>query len=314
MSSNPKIAILLSTYNGAKFLQEQLDSLINQSYSNTILVIRDDGSSDPTPDIISYFAENHEDKVHIVDNNNENLGASGSFACLIEYVLQNKSELGLNAAYMMFCDQDDIWFEDKIEKQVDAMLALESEKGSDGETPPLLVHTDLQVVSEENEPIADSLINYQGLEIERNRFSNMVISNLVTGCTALINESLARKAIPVSKQAIMHDWWLALVAAAFGKVVFLDAPLVHYRQHGSNTIGAKEFVKPTPVSRSFWSKVFGRKPNEHLFEVARQAAEFRRRFGAELSMKENMGLRIAACMSARVGIIQRIFYRVARRF
>ena len=260
MSANPKIAILLSTFNGAKFLQEQLDSLLSQTYSNIIIVIRDDGSFDPTPDITSYIAESHGDKVHIVENNKRNLGASASFSFLIEYVLEKKSELGLDEAYMMFCDQDDIWHKDKIEQQVNSMLEVENLKSRDDAPPPLLIHTDLQVVSEENESIAGSLIQYQGLEIERNRFANMVISNLVTGCTALINESLARKAIPVSSHAIMHDWWLALVAAAFGRVVFLDKPLVHYRQHGSNTIGANEFVKPQPASLSFWSKVLLESP------------------------------------------------------
>lgn len=314
MSANPKIAILLSTFNGAKFLQEQLDSLLSQTYSNIIIVIRDDGSFDPTPDITSYFAESHGDKVHIVENNKRNLGASASFSFLIEYVLEKKSELGLDEAYMMFCDQDDIWHKDKIEQQVNSMLEVENVKSRDDATPPILIHTDLQVVSEENESIAGSLIQYQGLEIERNRFANMVISNLVTGCTALINESLARKAIPVSSHAIMHDWWLALVAAAFGRVVFLDKPLVHYRQHGSNTIGANEFVKPQPASLSLWRKVFAREPNEHLYEVARQAADFRQRFGSQLSFRENLGLRISACMSVRIGIMQRIFYRIARRF
>ncbi|NKB34514.1 MAG: glycosyltransferase [Pseudomonadales bacterium] len=315
MSADPKIAILLSTYNGAKFLQEQLDSLLNQTYLNTVIVIRDDCSSDPTPELVSHYADSHPDKIHVVANDNQNLGASGSFSFLIEYVLANKPLLQLDAAYMMFCDQDDVWYSDKIEKQVKAILAVEAE-GSEDESDgvPVLVHTDLQVVSEENQAIAESLVRYQGLEIERNRFSNMVISNLVTGCTTLINEPLARKAVPVSGQAIMHDWWLALVAAAFGKVIFLDAPSVHYRQHGSNTIGAKEFVKPKPASRSFWRKVFSRKPNEHLIEVALQASEFRQRFGAQLSLKENLGLRISACMAARVGIIQRLFYRIARRF
>jgi glycosyltransferase involved in cell wall biosynthesis len=311
MISQPKIAILLSTYNGAKFLAEQLDSLLQQSYSNLVIVIRDDGSTDTTVELISHYCAEHKNRIHWISNDEENLGASGSFSFLIEYVLANKEKLELDSAYMMFCDQDDIWFEDKIEKQVAAML--QAEQNTDGKTMPLLVHTDLQVVSEQNQAIAKSLIRYQGLEIERNRFTNMVISNLVTGCTALINEALAVKAVPVSKQAIMHDWWLALVAAAFGKVIFLNTPLVHYRQHDSNTIGAKEFVKPTPISRSFWQRVFGRKPNDHLTEVARQALEFRQRFGAQLSFRENMCLRLSAGMSVQTGIIQRVFYRLARR-
>ena len=312
MNPTPKISILLSTYNGAKYLAEQLDSLLQQSYTNIVIVIRDDGSTDTTSEIISLYARKHENKIHQVGSENENKGARDSFSYLIEYVLANKISLELDAAYMMFCDQDDIWFEDKVEQQVAAMLI--AEKEVEGNKTPLLIHSDLQVVSEKNQLIANSLIDYQGLEIERNRFTNMVISNLVTGCTALINEALAVKAVPVSNQAIMHDWWLALVASAFGEVIFLAAPLVHYRQHDSNTIGAKEFVKPTLISQSFWQRVFGRKPNDHLIEVARQANEFRQRFGAQLSTRENLYLRLSAGMSAQVGIIQRAFYRIARCF
>ena len=242
-----------------------------------------------------------------------NRGASDSFSYLIEYVLENKQSLGLESAYMMFCDQDDIWSLEKIDKQVDEMLKVE--KQQTGTKPiPVLIHSNLRVVSEEKSLIAESFVHYQGLEIERNRFTNLVISNVVTGCTVFINEALARKAVPVSKEAIMHDWWLSLVASAFGKLVFIDAPLVSYRQHDTNAIGAKEFVKSTPVGRSFWQKTLGCKSNAHLSEVARQAADFRNRFGQELTTHDNIGLQISSCMGAKVGILQRIFYRIARRF
>lgn len=312
MNSNPKIAILLATYNGARFLQEQLNSIATQSYQHFVIVVRDDVSSDETSTIVAEFQKTNPDRVHVVPNGGENLGPSGSFSYLIEYTLANKETLGLESAYMMFCDQDDVWFEEKLEKQVDAILIAEN-IGSN-QSLPVLVHSDLQVVSQEKEPLAESFVRYQGLEIERNRFPNIVISNLVTGCTALINETLASKAVPVSRQAIMHDWWLALVASAFGKVVFLDTPLVHYRQHDSNTIGAKEFVKPTTASGSFWKKVFGRKPNKHLLEVAIQATAFRECYGAELNRKQRLGLLVASSMSIQTGFMQRIFYRIARRF
>ena len=313
MRTEPKIAVLLSTYNGSKYLMEQLDSILDQSYLNYVIVARDDGSCDDSLKILDKYSKKLTDKFHLLDQDNLNRGASGSFSYLIEYVLENQELLGLASAYMMFCDQDDIWCADKIVTQVAAMLKVEKHQ-TDTKPMPVLIHSNLRVVSEEKSLIAESFVHYQGLEIERNRFTNLVISNVVTGCTAFINEALARKAVPVSKEAIMHDWWLALVAAAFGKVIFLAKPLVRYRQHDSNTIGAKEFVKPVPNSRSFWGKVFGRKPNEHLYEVARQAKEFQRRFGSELDFKENLGLKISACMSARVGIIQRVFYRIARRF
>tara|TARA_B100000470_G_C19764716_1_gene380085 strand:+ start:448 stop:1389 length:942 start_codon:yes stop_codon:yes gene_type:complete len=313
MITDPKIAILLSTYNGTKYLEEQLDSILNQTYSNYVIVARDDGSYDDTIQLLNKYAKKFTDKFHLLEQDLLNLGASDSFSYLIEYVLENKQSLGLESAYMMFCDQDDIWSLEKIHKQIDEMLKVE--KQQTGTKPiPVLIHSNLRVVSEEKSLIAESFVHYQGLEIERNRFTNLVISNVVTGCTVFINEALARKAVPVSKEAIMHDWWLSLVASAFGKLVFIDAPLVSYRQHDTNAIGAKEFVKSTPVDRSFWQKTLGCKSDAHLSEVARQAADFRNRFGQELTTHDNIGLQISSCMGAKVGILQRIFYRIARRF
>ncbi|MBL4572263.1 MAG: glycosyltransferase family 2 protein [Gammaproteobacteria bacterium] len=311
MSAQTKIAVLLSTYNGEKFLREQLGSLLAQSHSNFILVVRDDGSADNTVSILESYAKENADRIHLLPKDGNNLGASGGFAFLIDYVLKNKQALEIESAYMMFCDQDDTWFPEKIEKLLAAMLATEAERGSPA---PVLVHSDLEVVSEQNAVIAKSLINYQGLEIERNSFPNLAISNLVTGCTALINESLAQKALPIPENAIMHDWWLALVATAFGKLVYLDIPLVHYRQHGNNTIGAKEFTKGSVVSRSLWRRILVRKPNEHLIEVSIQAAEFYQCYGSQLSSRERLSLRLCIGMGIKVGIVQRLMYRLARRF
>ena len=311
MSIYTKIAVLLSTYNGEKFLGEQLDSLLAQSHKNFILVVRDDGSRDRTVSILESYASDHPERIHLISRDGVNMGASASFAFLADYVIKSKELLGLKSIYMMFCDQDDTWFPEKIEKLLAAMLATEANNGS---TLPIIVHSDLEVVSEQNMVIAKSLISYQGLEIERNSFPNLVISNLVTGCTALINEPLAEKALPIPEKAIMHDWWLALVASAFGKLVYLDTPLVHYRQHGNNTIGAKEFTKVSVVSMSLWSRILARKPNEHLIEVSIQAAEFNRRYGSQLSGRERLSLRLCIAMGIKIGIVQRLMYRLARRF
>jgi glycosyltransferase involved in cell wall biosynthesis len=311
MSVQTKIAVLLSTYNGEKFLAEQLDSLLAQSHKSFILVVRDDGSHDRTVSILESYASAHSERIRLLPRDGENLGASAGFAFLVDYVLNNKESLGLTSSYMMFCDQDDTWYPQKIEKQLALMLATEA--GNDS-VLPILVHSDLEVVSEQNAVIAKSLINYQGLEIQRNSFPNLVISNLVTGCTALINESLAEKALPIPENAIMHDWWLALVATAFGKLVYLDSPLVHYRQHGNNTIGAKELTKVSVVSMSLWGRILARKPNEHLIEVSIQAAEFNRRYGSQLSGRERLSLRLCIGMGIKLGIVQRLMYRLARRF
>ena len=310
MSEQPKIAILLATYNGGKYVAAQLDSLLAQTYSNFVVVVHDDGSTDDTLAILQQYSSRHRDRFHLLPPDGVKKGASGSFSFLLEYTLAHKETLGLAQAYMMFCDQDDVWFANKVQQQMIAMQAAEA-----GDPAlPVLVHSDLEVVSEDLQLIAPSLARYQGLETTRNEFCNLVISNLVTGCTALLNEALARAASPVSTQAIMHDWWLALVASAFGKLVFLDMPLVHYRQHSRNTIGAKEHAKLPRVSLSLLQRVLTRQPNTHLLEVARQARAFSQIYGARLDWRQRMGLNVSAAMRIRVGIVQRLCYRVARRF
>lgn len=313
MNSQPQVIILLSTYNGESHLREQLDSLLAQTYSDFFILARDDGSQDASARILGDYAIRRPEKLRLIRDEPANLGASASFAWLLRYALDNKAALGLDVLYLMFCDQDDCWHEDKITKQMNALLTCEAENlDARGQPLPALVHSDLQVVGENLEPIADSLAMYQGLDPERNRFSDLIISNLVTGCTALFNEALARKALPISGDAIMHDWWLALVASAFGKVVYLDAPLIRYRQHEANTIGAKERTEQGVTSVGFWKKLM-EPANTHLLEVARQAEAFRRQYKAELNAGQLRALRYAAVMRIRIGIVQRLLFRLIRR-
>ena len=308
MDKAPKIVILLSTYNGADFLAEQLDSLLSQTYSNFIIIIRDDGSTDSTKQIVSRYVEKNQGRIFRFSGRQTNVGPSESFFLLIQYIMKEKEALGWPHLYMMLCDQDDVWIENKLEVQMTEMLFAERK------TPgrPILIHSDLIVVDEEKSVIAESFIKYQGLEIKRNKFTNIVLSNLVTGCTALFNEDLARRVLPIPGKAIMHDWWLALTAAAFGQVVFIDLPLVKYRQHANNTIGAKEFKTIQASSDTIRSRLFGFRRNRHLVDVAEQAIEFQNRFGKSLNSNQKLCLRISSQMKSCHGVFQRIFYRLAR--
>lgn len=309
MDLEPKIVILLSAYNGEDYLAEQLDSLLKQTYSNFIIIIRDDASTDSTEQIINHYEERNQGKIHKLSGTNSNVGPSSSFGLLIKYAIKEKSALGLSRLYMMLCDQDDIWIDEKLEIQMLAMLNAER-KSPDA---PVIVHSDLKVVDESKEVIAESFVEYQGLEVERNKFTNIVISNLVTGCTTLFNEELAQIALPIPGNAIMHDWWLALTASVFGRVIFIDMPLVEYRQHQNNTIGAKEFTK-TQISSHTWFRFLTLSVSSHLVDVAEQASEFQRRFGKTLGFKHNFYLKIVIMMKFRLGGFQRLFYRIARLF
>ena len=222
--------ILASTYNGALFLPDMLASLADQTTADWHLLVRDDGSTDATLSILDNFSACLPDKVTVLNGDGPRLGPSASFSTLLERT---------QSPYIMLCDQDDVWFPDKIEKSMAAMLDAEQRYGS---STPLLVHTDLKVVDENLQPIADSFWSYQHLSPQLgSRLNRLLAQNVVTGCTVMINRALADLATPIPDKAIMHDWWLALVAATFGKVVYLDEPTILYRQHGKNTVGAKRW-------------------------------------------------------------------------
>ena len=223
-----RIEILLATYNGAAFLNQQLVSIKSQTHRNWRLIVRDDGSTDKTPEIIEAFHARHPDKVVVLRDEDGNLGLVRNFSRLMEHA---------GAGYVAFCDQDDVWKPEKLELSLQKMRALEAEHGSE---KPLLVFSDLAVVDQNLKVIRISFWKYQGLRPERcNALGRLLFQNVVTGCTALMNRTLVERSVPLPAEALVHDWWVALVAAAFGFAGHLPEPTVLYRQHGENILGAR---------------------------------------------------------------------------
>jgi len=224
------VDILLASFNGEAFLQEQWASILGQSYKNWRLFTRDDESIDSTVEIIQELIRQEPEKILFADETLQVGGACATFAILLE-----KS----TSDYVMFCDQDDVWLPNKISKTLETMKSAEQQYGTD---TPLLVHTDLQVVDEQLQTIAPSLLKYQHLSPQSgSQLNRLLPQNVVTGCTVMINRPLVKLATPIPNEAIMHDWWLALVAALFGQIVFLNEPTMFYRQHSRNCIGAKRW-------------------------------------------------------------------------
>ena len=233
--SNNSVTILLSTYNGEKYLKELLDSLKRQSCKNLKIIARDDGSSDNSVDILESYG------VTLI-NGKTNVGVKESFSILLRYALKNS-----DSNYFMFCDQDDVWEESKVEKSLKFMKSMEEKYGD----IPLLVHSDLTVVDENLNILNKSFFKYANIRPEYDGFDKLLIQNIITGCSVLINKKLAKLCLDIPQEAIMHDWWIALVASCFGKIGFINEPLVKYRQHKQNTIGAKKFS-----SKYIWKKLF----------------------------------------------------------
>jgi len=224
------IDILLPTYNGEKFLSAQIDSLIDQTYRDWRLIIRDDLSSDNTPSLIYEYQNKYPDRIYVLDNQSIKKGVVGSFECLIE---------ASTSRYLAFCDQDDIWNPDKLELQLSKMHELEKKHG---DTAPLLIHTDLTVVDNSLQLIGDSLWKYQHFYPEKmSSLPRLLAQNCVTGCTMVINRSMADLVVPIPKGVVMHDWWMALIAVSEGVLCDMKVSTVKYRQHDKNDTGAKQW-------------------------------------------------------------------------
>ena len=229
-NDRPMVDILLATYNGAEFLSDLLDSILSQTYVNWRLIVRDDGSSDNTLSIIEAYKSKYEHIIKVLDGKRIRLGACASFSELMEYSA---------ADYILFCDQDDVWLENKIESLLAALQDLEIKQGKD---TPILIHSDLVVTDAQLEIIAKSFWRYQHLLPSLgSTFSRLLMQNVVTGSATIINRAAKERALPIPIDAIMHDWWLALVVSAFGCVQYLPRPTVLYRQHTDNVTGAKKW-------------------------------------------------------------------------
>jgi glycosyltransferase involved in cell wall biosynthesis len=256
------IDILLATYNGKAHLAEQIESLLNQKFGDWRLLVRDDGSGDGTADLLESYAERLGGRIRILPNHGVRLGPAGNFSELMRNSV---------ADYVMFCDQDDVWLPEKTGSTLEKMKEMEAEYGREA---PLLVHTDFRVVDGKLNVIADSGWRYQKTEPERKSLNRLLVQNVATGCTVMINGALRDRALPVPPEAMMHDWWLALVAGAFGRIGSLPRPLLFYRQHGINTVGAKSWSL-WPLVRQALSQGEVRGA---LLKTQRQAGSFLERY------------------------------------
>ncbi len=209
-----KVQVLMSTYNGERFLREQIESLLGQSWKNLEILIRDDGSKDRTREILKEYSDKY-DNIQIYLESN--LGVTRSF-----FELLKKSD----ADYAAFCDQDDIWLEHKIEA---AVAKLKQEDG------PALYCSNKILTDSSGTPMEkqDSRMREPG-------FGNAAVECICTGCTAVMNRKLIeilKRKLP--EHAVLHDWWTYLAASYAGKVIYDEHAYIYYRQHEENMVGGK---------------------------------------------------------------------------
>lgn len=254
ISSQPKVEILLATYNGERYLAEQLDSIRRQTYKNWIVTISDDCSTDETLDVIRHY-EQIDSRIHLGSAGEKQGGARENFFHLMEISTED---------YVMFSDQDDVWLPTKIERSMDRLVSTEA---VGKHKVPVLVSTDLEVVDERLNTIAPSFLNNEHFSHSHGTLAHCLVENNVCGCTIAANRKLIDLALRVAdyrdSSIVMHDWWLLLVAKAFGTSSLVDTPLSKYRQHEANQIGTKSFSLARLVknynletSCAYWNKTF----------------------------------------------------------
>lgn len=239
------ITVLLAAYNGEKYIAEQLDSILNQTEKELQIVISDDGSDDGTVGILEQYREREPHRIRLLFHKAELSGSQERHGeknmgnvCQIPAAAMNFFWLlsQTDDDYVMFCDQDDVWLENKAEILLKRMKELEGQRGKEH---PILIHSDMKVVDEHLNLIAESFFKYQNCNPERTSFSEILTENPVTGGAVMINRALAVLLRELPAACCMHDWWTALTASCFGTVACVREPLYLYRQHGGNTLGAK---------------------------------------------------------------------------
>ncbi len=219
------VDILLATHNSEKYIIEQLDSLLEQTYTDIRILIRDDGSSDNTVDIIKYYMQANPDRIKLVED-----GKSAGSAAKNFMLLAKQAE----ADYVMFCDHDDFWMPNKVEVSITEIQKIEAEQGKD---TPVLVYTDY-AVADANLQVLD--VNAEGNQdfSFNGELEKLIVQNYVTGCLMAINKALCAKIGDYNESMLMHDWWIAILASAMGVVKHVPVVTMKYRQHGSNEVGA----------------------------------------------------------------------------
>ncbi len=224
------MVILLATYNGEKYLRQQLDSLFEQSNQDFRIVIHDDGSLDNTTAIINEYCEKYTDRIEILYGETCG-GPKDNFLWMLSKVC---------ADYYFLCDQDDVWYSDKVNKSMERLLYLEHHSPAN---EPICIFTDMEVVDENLNSLSTSFIRYIGREPSYTKYTQILIDNPAAGCTMCFNKALRDLVVDLVpdidlKNVPMHDALVLEIAAIMGQVEAIDEPLVKYRQTGQNTMGA----------------------------------------------------------------------------
>ncbi|AXF76366.1 glycosyltransferase family 2 protein [Erwinia tracheiphila] len=309
MLNDDNVSILLCSYNGEKYLQEQLDSIIRQTYKNWTLYISDDGSTDSTLNIISEY----QSKLPV----NKLVLLEGPSKCFAENFLSLIKNPDIQSRYYAFSDQDDIWLETKLEVAVDAVK--EAEKNASTEF--ILYGGRTRLINEHKEVIGCSAMFNRAFRLE-----NALLQSFSGGNTMLFNHALKLKiqTLPDSISIVSHDWYLYLICSAFGGMTIYDPePQILYRQHSNNIVGSNLGVlsKIERLWRLYqgqfaeWNRINQRSLNFYYNELPRQSQKILDHFYSCRGKSVFTRIRcFHACRSYRQSVIETCFFYIMNAF
>lgn len=249
--NEPTVDIVMATYNGADFIVEQVESIQRQSYKNWRLLISDDCSTDGTLNIVKSISIS-DNRIKLISSDVKYGGAMPNFLQALK-----KSD----SPYFMFCDQDDIWLEDKIKISVEHIARLENTSGA---AKPIFVSSDMKIVDDNVNLLSSSFMSYENFGTGDTSLSHVLVENNVPGCTIIGNATL-RKWLNLCTSydgLIMHDWLVNLICKCAGNSSFINESTSLYRQHSGQEVGSHKFSLIKLVSgfnllnsRNYWSSV-----------------------------------------------------------
>ena len=275
------IDILMATYNGEKYIAEQIESIIKQSYTKWHLYIQDDCSTDATVSIALSYKEKYPEKITVIENTQNSGSAKNNFFSMLDLA---KSD------YIMFSDQDDVWLPDKIKIIHRRMLCAERKTGKGY---PVLVHTDVSLVDENLNVIAESPFKKEKWHFNKKiTFWNSLIGNVVMGCTTEINKALLDKVKYNNLDNIpMHDWWFGMCARYFGTEEVVKIPTMLYRQHNANNVGVDEKSKFKQLLQVFFDKNAKLEEKKRMQSITNVCTEFCRVYKREMNSIDRIRLK-----------------------
>lgn len=291
-----KISVVMATYNGEKYLEQQIESILSQTLLPAELIVCDDCSTDGT---VAILAKYQEQLTYVV--NPQQLGLIGNFKKAVSLAAKDN--------YVALSDQDDIWLPDKLAASAALMQKMD-------QSLPCLVHTDLVLVDEQLKVLNPSFMNERGQHQYYHNLQTLLFANFVTGCTMLMNQKLREFFAEIPGNVKFHDAWIALAAATFGSVKEISTPMVRYRKHGNN-LSIAAGTKPRNRYRSTMNEIINavKGSDDFLTDQLETAEKFYKHYHLHMEPAKRLYFEQFLMLRSKPYLIKKIVYRrTVKRF